>query len=167
MRRTRTIPIAIVTVLLLGIPASAAASGPIERIVERSHKQEYTEVVTDDVCGDLDGGQGLRSGTFYLVETGHRRITVYEDRFQVVDVENGTYSYDFDDPSIPDISGYRYTSPFSLVVNKNDGVLITENQHEFLPGQPDGIRIWFRYHLTWMDDAPVVEREFFKVTGCP
>jgi hypothetical protein len=28
-------------------------------------------------------------------------------------------------------------------------------------------QLWFRYHLTWKDDAPVVERGFFKVTGCP
>jgi hypothetical protein len=167
MRRNRSITITLATLLLLGIPATAAASGPVERIVERHHKTEIIQVVTDDVCGDVSGGLGLRSGVFRNVETGHTTITVFEDRFQVVDVETGTYSYDFDDPSIPDVSGYHYTSPFKLVVNKNDNVLITENQHEFLPGQPDGIRIWFRYHLTWKDDAPVVEREFFKVTGCP
>jgi hypothetical protein len=167
MRRKRSITITLATVLLLGIPATAAASGPVERIVERHHKTEIIQVVTDDVCGDVSGGLGLRSGVFRNVETGHTTITVFEDRFQVVDVETGTYSYDFDDPSIPDVSGYRYTSPFKLVVNKNDNVLITENLHESLPGQPDGIRIWIRYHLTWKDDAPVVEREFFKVTGCP
>jgi len=167
MRRMQTISITLAAVLLLGISGSAAARGPIERIVERDHQTVKVQVVTDDVCGDLAGGQGLRSGTFTLVETGHRTITIYEDRFHVVDVENGTYSYDFDDPSIPDVSGYRYASPFIVFATKNDDVIVMENQHEFLPGQPDGIRIWFRYHLTWKDDAPFVEREFFKVTGCP
>jgi hypothetical protein len=167
MRRMRTMSVTLAAVLLLGIPAGAAASGPVERIVERHHKTEITEVVTDDVCGDVGGGLGLRSGVFRMVETGHTRITVFADRFQVIDVENGTYSYDFDDPSISDVSGYRYTSPFTLVVNKNDNVLITQILHEHLPGTPDGIRIWERYHLTWRDDAPVVERYFFKVTGCP
>jgi len=101
------------------------------------------------------------------VETGNTTITVFADRFQVIDVENGTYSYDVDDPSIPDVSGYRYTSPFKVVANKTDNVLVTEILQEHLPGHPDGIRIWFRHHLTWKDDAPVVEREFFNVTGCP
>ena len=167
MRRMRTISMTLAAVLLLGIPASAAASGPIERIVERHHKTEIIEVVTDDVCGDVGGGLGLRSGVFRNVETGHTTITVFEDRFQVIDVENGTYSYDFDDPSIPDVSGYRYTSPLSAVVNKNDNVLITQILHEQLPGTPDGIRVWERWHLTWKDGAPFVERYFFKVTGCP
>lgn len=158
---------AIAILATLALPASVAAAPPLERIIERDHRTEIIQVVTDDVCGDLSGGQGLRSGTFRLVETGHRHITVYEDRFHVVDVENGTYSYDFDDPSIPDVSGYRYTSPFALVVNKNGNEIVMENQIEHLPGSPNGIRISFRYHLTWRDGQPVVERVFFKVTGCP
>jgi len=128
---------------------------------------EIIEAVTDDVCGEVGGGLGLRSGVYRMVETGHTKITVFEDRFQVIDVENGTFSYDFDDPSIPDVSGYRYSSPFSAVVNKNDNVLITQILHEHLPGTPDGIRIWERWHLTWKDGAPFVERYLFKVTGCP
>lgn len=167
MRSMRNLSITLASVLLLGIPASAAAREPIERIVERHHKAEIVEVVTDDVCGDVGGGLGLRSGVFRNVETGHTTIWVYDDRFQIVDVENGTYSYDFDDPSIPDVAGYRYTSPFTLVVNKNENVLITQILHEYLPGQPDGIRIWERYHLTWQNGEPVVEHYFFKVTGCP
>lgn len=167
MRRKRMVPITLAAALLVGIPASAAASAPIERIVERHHKTEITEVVTDDVCGDLGGGLGLRSGVFKMVETGHTQITVFADRFQVIDVENGTLSYDFDDPSIPDVSGYRYTSPFSLVANKNDNVLVTQVLHSHLPGTPDGIRIWERWHLTWKDGAPFVDHYFLKVTGCP
>ena len=160
--------------LLLALPlafaasaGSVSASPPIQRLVETTHKAEYDQVVTDDVCGDLAGSQGLRSGVFHLVETGQRRITWFEDRLQAVDIENGTYSYDFDDPTIPDVSGYRYVSPTSVVINKNDNVIVTENQREFLPGHPDGITIQFRYHVTWQDDEPIVEREFFKVTGCP
>jgi hypothetical protein len=153
--------------LVLALPGPALADGPIERIVERDHRIEILQVVSDDVCGDVGGGLGLRSGVFRMVETGHRHISIYEDRYHVVDVENGTYSYDFDDPSIPDVYGYRYTSPFSLVVTKGENVLVTENQHEMLPGSPDGIRISFRYHLTWRDGRPQVEREFFAVSGCP
>jgi hypothetical protein len=167
MHTKRTISITLASVLLLGIPASAAASGPIERTVERHHKSEIIEVVTDDACGDVGGSLGLRSGVFRMIETGHTKITIYEDRFQVIDVENGIYSYDFDDPSIPDVAGIRYTSPLSAVVNKNDNVLITQILHEHVPGSPDGFRIWERWHLTWKDGAPFVERYFFKVTGCP
>jgi hypothetical protein len=166
MRLTRSIPITIASILLLGIPASATASSPIERIVERDHKTEIVQVVTDDICGEIYGPPGRGAGTLHIVETGHRTISIYEDRFHVVDVENGTYWYDYDDPAIPDVSG-RYVSPFSLVVTKSENLIIMENLHEFLPGDPDGIRIWFRYHLTWKDDAPVVERDFFNVTGCP
>jgi hypothetical protein len=162
----RTVPIALVAVALLGIPAGVAASGPIERIVERDHKTHIVQVVDDDVCGDVFGPAGRGAGTLHITETGHRQITVYEDRYHVVDVENGTFFYDYDDPTLADVTS-RYVSPFSLVVNKGDDVHIMENQHEFVPGQPDGVRLWFRYHLTWRDDAPVVEREFFNVEGCP
>ena len=167
MSRNRRALGTIALLATLALPAPVAAAPPVERIIEREHRTEIVQVVTDDVCGDLNGGHGLRSGTFRLIETGHRHITVYDDRFHVVDVENGTYSYDFDDPLIPDVSGYRYTSPFALVVNKNDSVIVMENQIEFLPGHPDGIRIAFRYHLTWHNGEPVVERVFFSVTGCP
>jgi len=168
MRQKRMmIVITFAAVQLFGIPASAAANGPVERIVERHHQTEIIEAVTDDVCGEVGGGLGLRSGVYRMVETGHTKITVFEDRFQVIDVENGTFSYDFDDPSIPDVSGYRYSSPFSAVVNKNDNVLITQNLHEQLPGHPDGITVSERWHLTWRDGEPFVERYLFKVTGCP
>ena len=143
------------------------ADGPTERIRVRDHKAEFVQVVTDDVCGDVGGGQGLRAGTFTIVETGHSFVTSFEDRVRVSDVETGTYSYDFDDPSIPDVSGYRYTSPFTAVVNKNEDLILTENQHEHLPGSPNGITVSFRLHVTWHDGEPIVEREFFKVTGCP
>lgn len=53
------------------------------------------------------------------------------------------------------------------MATKGENVIVMENQHEFLPGHPDGIRVSFRYHLTWKEGAPVVEREFFNVTGCP
>ena len=154
-------------ILALALPAQVLAAGPTERIRVRDHKAEFVQVVTDDVCGDVSGGQGLRAGTFTLVETGHFFFTSFEDRVRVSDVENGTYSYDFDDPSIPDVSGYRYTSPFTAVVNKNEDLILTENQHEFLPGGPNGITVSFRLHVTWHDGAPIVEREFFNVTGCP
>jgi hypothetical protein len=154
-------------VLALVLPAPVLAAGPTERIRVRDHKAEFVQVVTDDVCGDVGGGQGLRAGTFTLVETGHFFVTSFEDRVRVSDVETGTYSYDFDDPSIPDVSGYRYTSPFTAVINRNEDLILTENQHEHLPGSPNGITVSFRVHVTWHDGEPIVEREFFKVTGCP
>ena len=124
MRSKRTIVITLAAGLLFGIPASAAAGGPVERIVDRHHKTEIVEVVTDDVCGDVGGGLGLRSGVFRMVETGHTQITDFGDRFQVIDVENGTFSYDFDDPSIPDVSGYRYTSPLKFRGQQERGLAL-------------------------------------------
>jgi hypothetical protein len=167
MRTKRTIVITLAAGLLLGVPTSVAAGGPVERTIERHHKAVIVEAVSDDVCGDVGGGLGLRSGVFTMVENGHTKITDFGDRFQVIDVETGTYSYDFDDPAIPDVSGYRYTSPFSAVVHKDDDLHITQNLHEHLPGQPDGITISERWHLTWKDGEPFVERYAFKVTGCP
>jgi hypothetical protein len=168
-RATRSKPIqaAIMLILALALPAQVLAAGPTERIRVRDHKAEFVQVVTDDVSGDVSGGQGLRAGTFTLVETGHFFFTSFEDRVRVSDVENGTYSYDFDDPSIPDVSGSRYTSPFTAVVNKNEDLILKENQHEFLPVSRNGITVSFRLHATWRDGEPIVEREFFKVTGCP
>jgi hypothetical protein len=152
--------------LALGLPASVLAGPPIERTVERNHKTEIVQVVSDDICGEIFGPAGRGAGTLYIVETGHRTITVYPDRYHVVDVENGTFFYDYDDPTIPDVSS-RYVSPFSLVVNKGDDMHIMESQHEFVPGSPDGVEIRFRYHLTWRDGQPIVEREYFGVAGCP
>ena len=129
-------------VVSFALPAQALAGQPIEQIVDRHHRIEIVQVVTDDVCGDVAGSQGLRSGTFTNVETGHTFITWTEDGFHVTDVETGTYSYDFDDPSIPDVSGYHYVSPFTAVFTRNDNLIVMEDQHEFLPGSPDGIRIW-------------------------
>ena len=149
------------------LPLHAAAAPPLERIVVRNHQLEYTEVVTDDVCGDVSGGLGLRSGTFHLVETGHFMLWFFEDSFLLSDVENGTYSYDFDDPSIPDVSGYRNTSPTTYVLTKSGNENYIENQVEFLPGVPGGIRIQFRISVHWRDGVPSVEREYFNVTGCP
>ena len=154
-------------VFALVLPAQVLAAGPTEQIRTRDHKAEYVQVVTDDVCGDVGGGLGLRAGTFTLVETGHFFLTSFEDRVRVSDVETGTYSYDFDDPAIPDVSGYRYTSPFTAVVNRNEDLILTENQHEHLPGSPNGITVSFRFHVTWHGGEPIVEREFFNVTGCP
>ena len=167
MRRSKQIQIMAMVVLALVLPAHVLAAGPTERIRVRDHRTEYVQVVTDDVCGDVGGGQGLRAGTFTLVQTGHFFVTSFEDRVRVSDVETGTYSYDFDDPSIPDVSGYRYTSPFAAVVNRNEDLILTENQHEFLPGSPNGITISFRLHVTWHDGEPIVQREYFNVTGCP
>lgn len=167
MRRRAILAVLATLLTTLVLPLSVAAGGPVERIVEREHKAVSIQVVTDDVCGDVGGSLGLRSGTFTLVETGHFRITVFEDRLHVHDLVTGTYSMDFDDPTIPDVSGYRWTSTLSFVMNERGSTVFTHNQHESVPGHPDGIRVWFRTHVTWTDDIPVVEREFFKVTGCP
>jgi hypothetical protein len=167
MARGIRFAVSIALLATLAFPFAVAAAGPVERIIVREHKAESFQVVTDDVCGDVGGGLGLRSGTFTLVETGHLRITVFEDRLHVLELVAGTYSMDFDDPTIPDVSGYRWTSTVVFVMNERGSQVFTHNQHESLPGDPDGIRVWFRTHVTWNDDTPVVEREFFKVTGCP
>jgi len=158
---------AALSALALSVPASSLAGQAIERVVERHHRLEIVEAVTDDVCGDVAGGEGLRSGVFTNIETGHQYITVRDNWSQFLDFETGTYSYDFDDPSIPDVSGYHYTSPLRFVFTKGQNSVFFVNQHEFLPGAPNGIRVWYRYHATWQGDLPIVEREFFKVTGCP
>lgn len=170
-RRPRVLRVALIalggTLLAAGVPGVAAAAPAIEKYVFRDHRYEYVEVVTDDACGDIAGGQGLRAGTFSLVENGHRTLWVYEDHFLFIDVENGVYSYDFDDPSIPDISGVRYTSPTRYVLTRSGNEMYTENQVEFLPGSPDGIRIRIRVNFQWRDGLPFIEREVFEVTGCP
>jgi hypothetical protein len=167
-RRPRGILIALGVVLLLGaLPGIASAAPAVEKYVFRDHRLEYVEVVTDDACGEIAGGQGLRAGTFYLVENGHTTLWVYEDSFLFIDVENGTYTYDFDDPSIPDVSGIRYTSPTRYVLTKSGNENYTENQVEFLPGFPGGLRIEIRINVHWRDGLPFIEREVFNVTGCP
>ena len=150
----------------LALPATVLGAAP-ERFVFRDHKTLIEFHVTDDVCGDLAGSQGLRSGWFREIETGHRQFLIFEDSIHIVDVETGVYSYDFDDPSIPDVSGYRYASPSVVQVTKGGTIVVMENIREFVPGDPDGITLTIHYHLTYRDGAPVVERELLRVTGCP
>ena len=166
--RRRVLLGAVVALLAAGaFPLQVAAAPALEKLVVRDHRYAYTEVVTDDACGDIAGGQGLRAGTFSLVENGHRTLWVYENSFLFVDVENGTYSYDFDDPSIPDVSGIRYTSPTRYILTKSGNENYTENQVEFVPGAPGGIRIEICVNIHWHDGLPFIEREVFNVTGCP
>ena len=149
------------------VPIPVLGAGPTGRVVVQTHKAEYSEHVTDDVCGDVAGSLGLRAGWFHKVETGRLQILTFDDMFHLVDIETGTYSYDFDDPAIPDVTGHRYTSPTSIHFTKGETFVHTENIVEFVPGAPDGIRLSIRYHLTWRSGVPLVEREVFRVTGCP
>ena len=149
-----------------GYPPRSWPARPSSESWSADHKTEIIQAVDDDICGEIFGPAGRGAGTLYLVETGHRTITIYADRYHVVDVETGSFLYDYDDPAIPDVRS-RYVSPFNLVVNKGEDMHVMENLHEFVPGDPDGIDIKFRYHLTWRNGEPIVEREYLGVTGCP
>ncbi len=165
-RSRMTLVAAVSIAASLALPGIVIGAAP-ERIVFRDHKTPIEFHVTDDVCGDLAGGQGLRSGWFREIETGHRQFLIFEDSIHIVDVETGVYSYDFDDPTIPDVSGYRYTSPSVTQVTKGGTIVVMENIREFVPGDPDAIRLTIHYHLTSRDGVTIVERELISVTGCP
>ncbi len=159
MRAHRQAVVAATLLASMALPGVAEASPPINRTVERDHKTVFVQTFPDDICGP-------RAVTATIEETGHRTITEYVDRFQVVDVEVGTYVADFHDPAIPDITG-RYVSPFTLIINKNGGLVLTEVLHEFDTGEPAGIDIFSLFHVTMRDGVPVVERFINRISGCP
>src|SRR3712207_3002170 len=87
-RRVTIVALAASAVAALTLPGIALGAAP-ERFVFRDHKTPLEFHVTDDVCGDVAGGQGLRSGWFREIETGHRQFLVFEDSIHIVDVETG------------------------------------------------------------------------------
>jgi hypothetical protein len=154
MRRLIALAFTVSAIMTLTGPAAAA---PVEAWTEVHHDVTFTATWPDDICG-------LRANTTTYtrkVEQVHltRRA---DDTFSYHDVAAVTYVSDYVDPALPDLSG-RLTEVNHFVLTPGETFLATTTYHDFF----GDIRIFYRYHLTIVNDRPVVEREVDEVTGCP
>ena len=146
----------IFVLVALMVPSLAANAGAPTRMKEIIHKFTHTEVFSDDICGD-------RSSVDTFTVTSRFIATEFEDgTFNVVYGETGTYTTDFDDPSIDDHTS-KFTEAGHVRLTKGGTFVWTEQFHDF----PGTIQIRSRVVLVEVDGELKVNREVLSVTGCP
>jgi hypothetical protein len=135
-------------------PASAAGARPVITR-ESQHKFVKTLYFPDDICGP-------RAGWTTFVVTDHLVTTDLGDSIHVVFEEHGTYSVDYDDLAIEDLTS-QFTDAQHFNITRGGTVVYTEQFHDF----PGTIRI--KVHLVFVEvDGEVrVDRIVDSVTGCP
>ena len=140
---------------LLAVSAQAAA--PAQKTTVVVHGLTYSLYFPDDICGPR-----AATATF-TVRTRVIHATEGQDgSFNVTFVDTGTYQVDFVDPTIADQDS-QFTSFVHHAFTRGEVEVLTEAFHDF----PTGVRIWERFHATVVAGRIVIEREVFKVTGCP
>jgi hypothetical protein len=139
---------------LLAVTPVAAAS-PVVHTRDSAQKETYSVYFPDDICGPRAGWT-----TFVLTRLLH--VTDLGDSLHVTAIDTGRYSTDFDDPAIED-----YESQFTeaLHVNMTRGGTVTFNYefHDF----PGDITIRGQTVFVEIDGQVMVDRESFRVDGCP
>lgn len=144
-----------VLLALLAVPAQAAA--PAGKTTVVVHGLTFSMFFPDDICGPRAGT------TTFTIRTQVTRAWEEQDgTFNVTFAETGTYHVDFVDPAIANQdSQYTQTARHAFMPSGVEVYNLTF--HDF----PTGIRIWERIHATFVNEQLIVEREVFKVTGCP
>jgi hypothetical protein len=143
--------------LLMILTAGPASAAPVGSPTIVTHGETFTVSWDDDICG-------LRANT----TTYHRKIEQVQffersdGTFVYRDVAVVTYESDYVDPALPDLSG-RLTEVNHFVLTPGEVFVAVTTYHDFF----GDIRIFYRFHVTVKDGEPVVEREIYKVTGCP
>lgn len=143
--------------LLALLAVSAHAAAPAEKTTVVVHGLTYSVFFPDDVCGPRAGT------TTFSVRTRVLHATEEQDgSFNAKFIDTGTYHVDFVDPAIADQDS-QFTYSIHHAFTPGGVEVLTETFHDF----PTGVRIWERFHATVVDGRIVIEREVFKVTGCP
>ena len=141
-------------VFVLGVlPAQAAGPPTTSTVVV--HGLTFSEFAPD-ICDRL--------ATFtFTFRTQVTHLTEHEDgSFSGSFIDIGTYHVDFVDPALADQNS-QFAEAVHVTLTPGETFVVSLAFHDF----PTGIRIWERFHLTEVNGSPVVEREIFKVTGCP
>lgn len=132
----------------------AMAAGPL--IIHESAKKEVTTLYfPDDICGP-------RAGWTTFVETWRFHATDLGDSLHINAGETGWYTTDFDDPSIDDYRA-QYTEAVAFNLTRGGTATFNSEYHDF----PGDIRIHEQIVFHEVDGEVLVEREVFRVTGCP
>jgi hypothetical protein len=140
--------------LLVATPASAARP---ETWTVVDHDVTFTEEFPDDICGDRANTTTFTRKVEQVHLTAHRDGT-----FTYHDVAVVTYTSDYVDPSIPDVTG-RLTEVNRFTFTRGEVFTATTTFHDFF----GDVRIFVRFHLTDVGGTIRVEREVLDVSGCP
>ena len=121
------------------------------------HNVTFVEEFADDICGPR------ANTTTFTYQTLVLHLTAKADgTFTFQEVITANYTSDFHDPAIPTASG-RFTEVNHFASTPGGTSITAITSHDFL----GGIRIFFRVHITEVDDNLVVSRELFDFSGCP
>lgn len=157
IRPGAAIPATLIALLApIALAATATASTDTVTVVE--HGTTFTAFFPDDICGDR-----ASTTTFTrLVEQSH--LTQRADgSFSYHDVGVFTYTSDYVDPDLPDLTG-QGTEVNHYVLTPGDTFIASNPFHDFF----GDVHIHVKVHLTVRPDGTaVVDRDVLKVTGCP
>ena len=153
--RTRLTALGLMVAGALLAATTVAAASPVDNARDSAQKETYSVYFPDDICG-------RRAGWTTFVLTRLLQITDLGDSVHVTAIDTGRYSTDFDDPAIED-----YESQFTeaLHFNLTRGGTVTYNYefHDF----PGDITIQGQTVFVEVDGQVMVDRESFRVEGCP
>jgi len=138
--------------LIPSLPAQASDNGTVV-----THGFTHTEFFPDDICGAR-----ASTVTFTATVAQWKDVERADGTWSHRDVSAVTYEVDFVDPALSDYSG-RLTEVNHAIFTPGDTFIVTNTFHDF----GGGLKIWQRLNSKVVGDEVVVEREIFKVTGCP
>lgn len=144
-----------VPMILLGAGAATAARPEVSTVVQ--HDVTFTASFPDDICGPR-----ANTTTFTGTVDQVHYLARADGTFLYRDVAVVTYVADYDDPTLPDLSG-RLTEVNHFVLTPGDTFNGTTTFHDFA----GDLRIFVRVHVTEVKGSVVVNREFVSFTGCP
>jgi hypothetical protein len=146
--------VTLLAVLTVGLTAGTAAAA-VSHTHDSTRDVVRTEYFPDDICGP-------RAGWTTFVTSTHLVITDLGDSIHVAYGERGTYTTDFDDPSIADYSS-RFTDAQHFNVTRGGTVQFTEQWRDF----PGTIRIHEHIVFVEVDGDVRIDRDEVTFTGCP
>ena len=148
--------VAIPAMVVLGSADSAAARPFVVTTVDRG--VVVTEHFPDDICGP----RGSTTTFTHRVQQSH--LTEHQDgSFTYHDVSVFTYTADYDDPALPDLTGSA-TEVNHYTLTPSESFHISTTYHDLV----GDLKILERVNLTIRPDGTlVVDRAVLDVTGCP
>jgi hypothetical protein len=146
--------VGLLAILTLALTAGSASAAVIHT-KQSTRDVVRTEYFPDDICGP-------RAGWTTFVTSSHLVVTDLGDSVHVAFGERGTYSTDFDDPSIPDYTS-RFTDAQHFNITRGGTVVFTEQWRDF----PGTIRIHEHIVFVEVDGDVRIDSDVLSVTGCP
>ncbi|KRF38401.1 hypothetical protein [Terrabacter sp. Soil810] len=140
--------------IIIILPVPVASASP-RTVVE--HNVVLTVPFPDDICGPR-----ANLTTFTRKVEQSQFIPGSDGSFSYRDVAAVTYSVDFVDPSIPDVTG-RLTEVNHYVLTPAGTFTGSTTYHDFF----GDVRIFVRFTGVQVGDTIVVDRTVESVSGCP